>query len=258
MTGGRAAAAEPEKDRLALLGRHFPRGPEAVLPRNLHPARLAGLWLDQLLDRVELVNERLTRPSVRFLLGGLGAQSVIRPPAYDDHGQQGLPEERRLEHHSLLEVGEPSAVRNSEHVDCRVPHHGLPGITHRVIMCGRFSTLPAVSSAWASSLVMPSKVISHSAKLGATALASLPLTRTRLTVPLSAVVPRTTRSLPTWRTWVITVVGGRSSTGSSNFGKATPLTWVARVEVPVRPGSARNLFPSAATSWALLLNTFAV
>ena len=58
------------------------------------------------------------------------------------------------------------------------------------------------------------------AKLGARDRASWPLTRTRLTVPLSVVTPRTT-SLP-WvsvPTEVITVAGGRSSTGSSGPGK---------------------------------------
>src|SRR5262245_34350613 len=78
MTGGRAAAAEPQKDRFALLSRHIPRRPKAVLPRNLHPARFAGLGLDQLLDRIELVNERLTRPGILGLLGGLSAQALLR------------------------------------------------------------------------------------------------------------------------------------------------------------------------------------
>src|SRR5262249_35355762 len=61
--------------------------------------------------------------------------------------------------------------------------------------CGFFSTLPAVSSADAFNRAAPdeelSRVISHSAKLATTGLASLPLTTTRFTVPLSAVVPRT-------------------------------------------------------------------
>src|SRR5438093_12616886 len=69
--------------------------------------------------------------------------------------------------------------------------------------CARFSTLPAASTPWARTVSGPasrfSSVISHSAKFGAVARASLPFTRTLATVPLSAVVPHTCAVLRSMR-----------------------------------------------------------
>src|SRR5689334_12646354 len=59
----------------------------------------------------------------------------------------------------------------------------------------------------------------HSAKLGAVAFASRPFTTTLFTTPLSIVVPRT---IP-FETDVITVAGGRSSTG---FGRSSEFVHV--------------------------------
>ena len=60
-----------------------------------------------------------------------------------------------------------------------------------------------------------SSAIRHSAKFSRNGMTSRPFTATRFTGPLSAVVPRTSHSpvLPRW-TCVITVVGGKSLTGS--------------------------------------------
>src|ERR1700719_2202949 len=91
----------------------------------------------------------------------------------------------------------------------------LHGARIRESSWGVFSTLPALSSAAATSLsspaATPSSMISHWAELLATCLASRPLTRTHFTVPLSEVVPRTT-TFPClhFSTELITVAGGES------------------------------------------------
>src|SRR5262245_710929 len=83
---------------------------------------------------------------------------------------------------------------------CRHDNH----LQRMTTPCGRFSTLPAASAAWAVSFSSPgltsATITSHSAKLGVSALASWPLTRTFFTVPLSAVVPRTA-TLPPVSLW---------------------------------------------------------
>src|SRR5262249_14274824 len=85
--------------------------------------------------------------------------------------------------------------------------------------CGRGSTLPAVSSAWADRVAgVPSSITSHSAKFVRSVFAWRPFTMTRRTSPLSAVVPRTTVFPSRRDTFVMTVVGGKSSVGSSGLG----------------------------------------
>ena len=70
-------------------------------------------------------------------------------------------------------------------------------------------------------VVLAGKLISHW-PVAASSVASWPLTSTRLTSPLSADVPRTSSLPPACGTMcVMTVGGGRSSTGSSSSGNAT-------------------------------------
>ena len=91
--------------------------------------------------------------------------------------------------------------------------------------------------------MIPSPMASHTRGqeigLSPSTLPVWPLISTRFTVPLSAVVPRTA-TLPSAVRWtcVITVVGGRSSTGSSSRGNSLAVA---------APNASRRSFRSRPT-----------